>query len=158
MLGILNQKKIPILIFLLLSACSAQSKLATISGKIMISSSLASKIGPSDVIFVMAYPEEAESQPETQKSGVKAVGSPPPPLAVEKIMPPVFPAHYQLSKEDVIFPERRFEGALQIRARLDKDGNAKTVQTGDLEGVYKKNPVSVGSKNVDIVIDQEKQF
>jgi hypothetical protein len=56
----------------------------------------------------------------------------------------------------VIFSERRFEGALQIRVRLDKDGNAKTVQTGDLEGLYKKNPVSVGSKNVDIVIDQEK--
>ena len=155
---ILTFKKILALIVLFLPACSAQSKLATISGKITISSSLASKIGPSDVIFVMAYSEETESQPASIKSGSKVSNSPLPPLAVQKIMPPVFPAHYHLSKHDVIFPERRFEGPLQLRVRLDKDGNAKTIQPGDLEGVFKKNPVSVGSKNVDMVIDQEKQL
>jgi hypothetical protein len=81
----------------LLPACSAQSKPVAISGKITITSALASKIGPSDVIFVMAYPEETESQPESLKAGAKALNNPPPPLAVQKIMPPLFPAHYQLT-------------------------------------------------------------
>ena len=45
----------------------------------------------------MAYPEETESQPESLKAGAKALNNPPPPLAVQKIMPPLFPAHYQLT-------------------------------------------------------------
>ena len=145
-------------LFLFFPACSAQSKQVGISGKITISSSLVSKIGPSDVIFVMAFPAETESKAETMKSDSKASDTPSAPLAVQKIMPPIFPMNYQLTKQDVIFPERRFEGPLQIRVRLDKDGNAKTVQPGDLEGVFKKNPITVGSKNVDIVIDQERPF
>jgi hypothetical protein len=37
---------------------------------------------------------------------------------------------------------------------LDKDGNPTTRGAGDLTGEYKKNPVEVGVKSVDIVIDQ----
>jgi hypothetical protein len=37
---------------------------------------------------------------------------------------------------------------------LDKDGNPTTRQSGDLTGDYKKNPVAVGSQNIDIVLDQ----
>jgi hypothetical protein len=43
---------------------------------------------------------------------------------------------------------------VSIAVRLDKDGNAMTREAGDLTGEYKKNPVEVGAKNVDIVLDQ----
>jgi hypothetical protein len=47
-----------------------------------------------------------------------------------------------------------FTGSVSITVRLDKDGNPTTRQPGDLTGDYKKNPVAVGSKNIDIVLDQ----
>jgi hypothetical protein len=47
-----------------------------------------------------------------------------------------------------------FTGSVAITARLDKDGNPTTRQPGDLTGDYKKNPVAVGSKNIDILLDQ----
>ena len=47
-----------------------------------------------------------------------------------------------------------FTGKISISVRLDKDGNAVTRGPGDLIGEYKKNPAEVGTKNVDIVIDQ----
>ena len=37
---------------------------------------------------------------------------------------------------------------------IDKDGNPVTRTPGDMTGDYKKNPVEVGAKNVDVVIDQ----
>jgi hypothetical protein len=47
-----------------------------------------------------------------------------------------------------------FTGKINITVRVDKDGNPATRGAGDLTGDYKKNPVEVGAKNVDIVIDQ----
>jgi len=47
-----------------------------------------------------------------------------------------------------------FTGKINISARLDKDGNAMTREAGNVLGDYRKNPVDVGSQNVDIVLDQ----
>ena len=47
-----------------------------------------------------------------------------------------------------------FSGKITISVRLDKDGNAATRGAGDMTGEYRKNPVEIGAKNVDIVIDQ----
>jgi len=47
-----------------------------------------------------------------------------------------------------------FTGKMNIAVRLDQDGNPGTRGPGDVNGDYKKNPVDVGSKNVDIVLDQ----
>jgi hypothetical protein len=77
-----------------------------------------------------------------------------PPLAVKKIDRPVFPLAYSLGSENVMMQGRPFSGKVTIIVRLDKDGNATTRDPGDLTGEYKKNPVEVGSKNVDIVLDQ----
>ena len=48
-------------------------------------------------------------------------------------------------------------GKMNITVRLDKDANPTTRTPGDLTGDYKKNPVEVGTKNADIVIDQVTQ-
>jgi hypothetical protein len=47
-----------------------------------------------------------------------------------------------------------FTGKMSIAVRLDQDGNPGTRGPGDLTGDYKQNPAEVGSKNVDIVLDQ----
>ena len=47
-----------------------------------------------------------------------------------------------------------FTGKVTVSVRLDKDANPVTRTPGDLTGEYKKNPVEVGAKNVDIVLDQ----
>jgi hypothetical protein len=77
-----------------------------------------------------------------------------PPLAVKKVDRPVFPLSYSLGPENVMMQGRPFSGKVTIAVRLDKDGNPTTRQAGDLIGEYERNPVDVGSKDVDIVIDQ----
>ena len=78
-------------------------------------------------------------------------------MAVKKIERPAFPLSYSLGPENVMMQGRPFVGKVAISVRLDKDGNPITRQPGDLSGEYKKNPVDVGSKNVDIVLDQVAQ-
>jgi len=77
-----------------------------------------------------------------------------PPMAVKKIDYPVFPLSYSLGPENVMMQGTPFTGAFTLTARLDKDGNPGTRQPEDLTGDYKKNPVAVGSQNIDIVLDQ----
>ena len=86
-----------------------------------------------------------------------ATGAGGPPLAVKKVDRPVFPLSYSLGPENVMMQGRPFAGKVTISVRLDKDANPVTRQPGDLIGEYKKNPVDVGSKNVDIVVDQVAQ-
>jgi cytochrome c-type biogenesis protein CcmH len=110
-----------------------------ISGKITIDPKLIANVDKQAVLFIIGRP-------------VGAAGGPP--LAVKKIEQPVFPLSYSLGSENVMMQGRPFAGKVTIFVRLDKDGNPVTRQAGDLTGEYKKNPVDVGSKNVDIVLDE----
>jgi cytochrome c-type biogenesis protein CcmH len=76
-----------------------------------------------------------------------------PPLAVKKIDQPIFPLSYSIGAENVMLQGTPFSGKINVTVRLDKDGDPTTQTPGDLIGNYKQ-PVDVGSKNVDIVIDQ----
>ena len=114
----------------------------TISGKITIDAKLKDKIDPQAALFIIA------------RSAAGAAG---PPLAVKKIDKPTFPLNYSLGQENVMMHGTPFTGKITIIVRLDKDGNAATRGAGDLTGEYKKNPVEVGVKNADIVIDQVTQ-
>ena len=73
---------------------------------------------------------------------------------MKKVERPVFPLSYSLGAESVMMQGRPFTGKVTVVARLDKDGNAASRGPGDLTGEYKNNPVEVGAKNVDIVLDQ----
>jgi cytochrome c-type biogenesis protein CcmH len=110
-----------------------------ISGKITVDPKLNSSIDPNAALFIIARP---------------AGGAGGPPLAVKKIDRPTFPLSYSLSQENVMMQGMPFTGKINITARLDKDGNAVTRGPGDLSGDYKKNPVAVGTKDVDVVLDQ----
>ncbi len=78
-----------------------------------------------------------------------------PPLAVMRIASPVFPLPYSLGKENMMIPGSRFEGKVNIIVRLDKDGDPLTREPGGLTGNYHKNPVEIGSQNVDILLNEE---
>jgi cytochrome c-type biogenesis protein CcmH len=77
-----------------------------------------------------------------------------PPLAVKRISGPVFPLSYSLGPEDVMMAGMPFTGKVVVSVRLDQDGNVATQEAGNLTGAYKQNPVEVGSKKVDIVMDR----
>lgn len=138
-----------LLLSLSIPACSVESKPKTIEGKVNIPHNLANKIGASDVLYILAYPvsspEPAAKSSETQPA-LKT------PLAVHKIAPVIFPVKYEISQEDIIFPENKFEGLMDISARVQKNPESAPAQKGDFEGMAKKNPVLPGSKNVDIML------
>ena len=112
---------------------------AQITGKITIDPKLQGSIDPNAALFIIARP---------------ATGAGGPPLAVKKIDRPSFPVDFTLSQENVMMPGVPFAGKINITARLDKDGNPVTRTPGDISGDYRKNPIEVGTKNVDVVIDQ----
>jgi cytochrome c-type biogenesis protein CcmH len=111
---------------------------ANISGKITLDPKRKANVDPNAALFIIARP----------------VGGAGPPLAVKKIDKPTFPLSYSLGQENVMMQGTPFAGKIQISVRLDKDGNAMTREPGNLLGDYRKNPVDVGSQNVDIVLDQ----
>jgi hypothetical protein len=57
-----------------------------------------------------------------------------PPLAVLRVPAPQFPFAFELSQANVMIPSLRFEGEMDVTARLDSDGNAMTKDPRDLEG------------------------
>jgi cytochrome c-type biogenesis protein CcmH len=121
------------------AASAATNTRDQITGKVTIDPKLKANVDSRAVLFIIARPAGAGGGP---------------PLAVKKIDRPVFPFSYSLGSENVMMQGRPFAGKVTISVRLDKDGNPITRQPGDLTGEYKKNPVEVGSKNVDIVLDQ----
>ena len=118
---------------------SSSSSSGQISGQITIDPKIKAAIDPQATLFIIARPTG---------------GGGGPPLAVKKIDRPAFPLSYSLGAENMMTQGMPFTGKLTIAVRLDQDGNPGTRGPGDLNGDYKKNPVDVGSKNVDIVLDQ----
>ena len=49
-----------------------------------------------------------------------------PPLAVKRIVGPIFPVSFALGSGDVMMPGTAFEGPLELSARLDRDGDPLT--------------------------------
>ncbi|MGH7845331.1 MAG: tetratricopeptide repeat protein, partial [Candidatus Binatia bacterium] len=124
------------------SLAPAQTKpapAAAISGTVSLGNGVKHQTDGNAVLFIIGRPAQSGGGP---------------PLAVKKIERPRFPVAYSLSQENVMMPGGSFSGKVAISARLDKDGNPTTRQTGDLTGEYKKNPVAVGTQKVDIVIDK----
>jgi cytochrome c-type biogenesis protein CcmH len=121
------------------SAPTATSSAAKITGRITIDPKLKANLDPNAALFIIARP---------------ASGAAGPPLAVKKIDRATFPLDYTLGQENVMMQGTTLTGKINITVRVDKDGNPTTRGAGDLTGDYKKNPVEVGTKNVDIVIDQ----
>ena len=120
------------------SATTVSSSSGQISGKITIDPKLNANTDPNAALFIIARPAASGGGP---------------PLAVKKIDRPTFPIDYTLSQDNAMMG-MPFTGKINITARLDKDGNPVTRTPGDISGDYKKNPVEVGAKSVDVTLDQ----
>ncbi|MFQ5542603.1 MAG: tetratricopeptide repeat protein [Candidatus Binatia bacterium] len=110
-----------------------------IEGTISVDPKLKSKLDSRDALYIIV------------RSAKSSKG---PPLAVKKVDRPVFPYSYSLGPENMMMPGSPFSGKVTVSVRLDKDGNPITREPGSLKGDYKKNPVEIGSRRVDIIIDQ----
>jgi hypothetical protein len=87
-----------------------------VRGTIQIASD--SDPSPDRILFLIARP-------------AGAVGGPP--LAVVRVPAPTFPLDFEIGPADVMIPTMRFEGQIELTARLDGDGNASTRAEGDRE-------------------------
>ncbi len=76
-----------------------------------------------------------------------------PPLAVKRVVAPTFPVSFSLSSSDVMMPDVAFEGPLDLSARLDRDGDPLTRESGELAGVHENNPVQVGARDITIRLE-----
>ena len=77
-----------------------------------------------------------------------------PPLAVLRIPNPSFPYEFELGQANVMIPSLRFEGDLQLTARLDSDGNALTKLPGDLVGKI-SGSLSPGDTGIVLTLDAQ---
>jgi len=104
-----------------------------ITGLVRLAPELRDRVGPGDVLFVIAR----------RGSG--------PPFAVTRILAPRFPAAFRIGPEDVMTPGATLQGEFTLSARLSKTGSAGPAQPGDLEG-ERAGPVAVGTRGVDILL------
>lgn len=110
-----------------------------IEGVISVDPKVKAEVKGNTVLFVIAHSANSASGP---------------PLAVKRVDRPVFPVTYSLGIEELMMPGTSFSGKVLISARLDRDGNPMTRAPGDFVGLHNKNPVEIGSKGVDVVIDR----
>ena len=94
-------------------------------------------LGPGAAVFVIARP-------------AGAVGGPP--LAVVRVPQPSFPLDFEIGPGNVMIPTMKFEGALELTARLDADGNASTRGADDRETPA---PVAASPGDVGVVLQLE---
>jgi cytochrome c-type biogenesis protein CcmH len=106
---------------------------------VTIDAQLASKVNPTDVLFVI----------------VRRPGSAPRPLAAKRIDHPQFPVAFEITNKDMMIEGSELRGMVDVIARLDRDGMAGPAQPGDLEGRFEKNPTLPGATDVEIMINKE---
>ena len=110
-----------------------------ISGTITVAPALEGSLPAGAMLFVIARP-----------AGVTGG----PPLAVLRIPSPHFPLPFEIGPANVMIPSMRFQGDIEITARLDSDGNAMTRTPGDLSGATRETH-RPGATGVSIVLDQK---
>ncbi|OGP81804.1 MAG: hypothetical protein A2Y95_00515 [Deltaproteobacteria bacterium RBG_13_65_10] len=74
-----------------------------------------------------------------------------PPLAVVPIREPRFPQPFRIGAENAMMGGA-LQGDVEVAARLDLDGNVSTHESGNLAGVFARNPVRVGQTGIVIAL------
>jgi cytochrome c-type biogenesis protein CcmH len=105
----------------------------TVSGTVALAPNLVSRVGPTDVLYVIA-----------RDSATRTVA------AVKRIDKPTFPVAFELGASDSMGGGTKAGGPFEITARLSKSGDA-IPSAGDLEG--QRTAVAFGAKGVSITID-----
>ena len=105
-----------------------------VSGTIVLNSKLEVRLSPSAGLFIFARPEGIEAGP---------------PLAVKRHGIFEFPFDFEIGQLNTMIEGTQFEGAMNLTARLDQDGNRKS-SPGDIEGKVK---ITAGQKGVQLVLN-----
>ena len=105
-----------------------------VSGTIVLNSKLEVRLSPSAGLFIFARPEGIEAGP---------------PLAVKRHGIFKFPFDFEIGQLNTMIEGTQFEGAMNLTARLDQDGNRKS-SPGDVEG---KVQITAGQKGVQLVLN-----
>ena len=105
-----------------------------VSGTIVLNSKLEVRLSPSAGLFIFARPEGIEAGP---------------PLAVKRHGIFKFPFDFEIGQLNTMIEGTQFEGAMNLTARLDQDGNRKS-SPGDVEGKIK---ITAGQKGVQLVLN-----
>ena len=105
-----------------------------VSGTIVLNSKLEVRLSPSAGLFIFARPEGIEAGP---------------PLAVKRHGIFEFPFDFEIGQLNTMIEGTQFEGAMNLTARLDQDGNRKS-SPGDVEGKVK---ITAGQKGVQLVLN-----
>ena len=110
---------------------------ASLSGKVSVAPALASKLSPSDTLFIFA----------------RAESGPPMPLAILRKKASELPLTFTLDDDSAMSPNMRLSNfpKVMVMARVSKSGNAMP-QSGDLEGSI--GPVNNSSSKLSLQIDR----
>ena len=103
-------------------------------GTISIDPGLKVVLNPSAGLFIFARPEGVDAGP---------------PLAVKRHSVFQFPFEFDIGQLNTMMEGSQFEGAMNLTARLDQDGNRKS-SPGDVEG---KIQITAGQKGVQLVLN-----
>jgi cytoskeletal protein CcmA (bactofilin family) len=103
-------------------------------GTISIDPGLKVGLNPSAGLFIFARPEGVDAGP---------------PLAVKRHSVFQFPFEFDIGQLNTMIEGSQFEGAMNLTARLDQDGNRKS-SPGDVEG---KIQITAGQKGVQLVLN-----
>ena len=103
-------------------------------GTISIDPGLKVGLNPSAGLFIFARPEGVDAGP---------------PLAVKRHSVFQFPFEFDIGQLNTMMEGSQFEGAMNLTARLDQDGNRK-YSPGDVEG---KIQITAGQKGVQLVLN-----
>ena len=114
------------------AAASAGPSGAPISGRVVAGEGV--EAGGDGVLFVIA-----------RSSG----GGPP--LAVKRLPVGPFPLAFEIGPEDVMIAGRPFAGPITLTARIDRDGNPLTRDSGDATAVLQA-PVEPGARDIELTL------
>lgn len=92
-------------------------------GTITATDATAAQIKPGDIIFLSA-------KPVNPATGAVLGNT----IAAERIDVKALPIEWELTGANVMMPGTVFEGDVLILARVDRDGEARTRESGDIEG------------------------
>ncbi len=119
-----------------LALCACRAKGFSLSGTVTVSTPLHERAQrPNSVLFIVAK----------NMGGV--------PVAVRRVVNPVFPVLYRLSAPDLLLPGAAPRGPFLIEVEENSSGDVGRPQPGDLEG-RRPDPVPNGSRQGDVVINR----
>ncbi len=105
-----------------------------VSGTIALDPALKVNLSPTAGLFIFARPEGVDAGP---------------PLAVKRHSVFEFPFEFEIGQLHTMIEGTKFEGTMNLTARLDQDGNRKS-SPGDVEG---KVQITAGQQGVQLVLE-----